>query len=416
MTPENCRLSKANPAIVVVGFNRPKSIQRLLDSLTTAHFEAPVQLVISIDRSSSVENEKVIAVAKGFAWPHGEKRIILHEQNLGLRQHILNCGDLTAQYGSVIVLEDDLTVAKDFYRYATQALKFVDSHEEIAGVSLYSHATNVVARFPFVPLYDGYDNFYLQFASSWGQAWSTAQWEKFRHWYAQLSNVNDQPIDLENFRSTNLTASPIPSDVPIPPNVLSWSNSSWLKYFIWYMVETNRYFLYPRHSMTTNYNECGTHSTRLSPIWQVPLAQRVEHWRFSLLSESLAVYDVFFELLPDRLRRCTTLFNDYDFDVDLYGMKPMHLLKQPFVLTSKCHRGEPIKSFDLVRKPLEANFDSEISVCQRAMFSLTKPQHLKQQIRLSFDSLSVVEYFYGLISLRTLAMNLIRYLWQKRVG
>jgi hypothetical protein len=404
------------PALVAVGFNRPGSLQRLLNSLSVASYDAPVPLVISIDGSDSEQGAATRNVAEQFNWSHGPKRLIFHEQNLGLRRHILGCGDLTSEYGAVIVLEDDLTVAKDFYRYTNNALKFVERNDQVAGVSLYSHATNVVARLPFVPLYDGFDNFYIQFASSWGQAWNATQWAKFREWLAQLSDASSDSGTTADSPVTSQKPFPIPSNAPIPPNVLSWSDSSWLKYFIWYLVETNRYFLYPRNSMTTNYNECGTHSNRFSPIWQVPLAARSQAWRFSELSESIAVYDAFFEVLPDRLRKCTNLLDDFDFDVDLYGTKPPHLLKRPFALTSKRQRGTPVKKFDLIRKPLEANFEIESRLAEHAMFSLSSSQQLERRCNLSLDNFRVIEYFYGLLSLKTLAMNLIRYVWQKRSG
>ena len=55
-------------------------------------------LVISIDKS---DDNEVEGVAEGFEWGFGEKRIIKHEQHLGLKEHVFRCGALTKEYGNV---------------------------------------------------------------------------------------------------------------------------------------------------------------------------------------------------------------------------------------------------------------------------------------------------------------------------
>ena len=76
-------------AIVVVAFNRPNSLIKLLSSLEKAFYT------------------EVVKIANDFVWSYGDKIIIDHKKNLGLKKHILSCGDLTDKYDSVIILEDD---------------------------------------------------------------------------------------------------------------------------------------------------------------------------------------------------------------------------------------------------------------------------------------------------------------------
>ena len=61
-----------NPAIIVVAYNRPSSLQRLLNSLTRADYSVydSINLIISIDYSNSAE---VISIAKNFSWQFGQK-------------------------------------------------------------------------------------------------------------------------------------------------------------------------------------------------------------------------------------------------------------------------------------------------------------------------------------------------------
>ena len=101
------------PAIVAVGYNRPESMKRLLRSIGEAHYEwDDIPLIISIDKSDVKEVQEI---AEAFEWKYGAKRVSLHRERLGLRNHILECGDYAIQYGAVIILEDDREVAPDFY-------------------------------------------------------------------------------------------------------------------------------------------------------------------------------------------------------------------------------------------------------------------------------------------------------------
>ena len=82
--------------IVVVAYNRLSCLDRLLNSLNRAEYEKDdVELIISIDRG---DNAQVLELAQRFHWLHGTKRVIYQSENLGLKKHILRCGDISGQY------------------------------------------------------------------------------------------------------------------------------------------------------------------------------------------------------------------------------------------------------------------------------------------------------------------------------
>ena len=59
------------PVIVVVAFNRPRSLQRLLTFLSKAQYpDKNITLIISIDRG---DNQNVLNIANDFVWEFGEK-------------------------------------------------------------------------------------------------------------------------------------------------------------------------------------------------------------------------------------------------------------------------------------------------------------------------------------------------------
>ena len=313
--------------IVVVAYNRAKSLKRLLDSIEKAEYDTnDVLLIISIDKG---DNADVLNVANQFQWSHGPKEVRYQQTNLKLRKHILQCGDLSLKYGNVIVLEDDLFVSPCFYRYACQALAFTSDNDRIGGISLYAHAYNVNVFEPFSPILDGADNWYFQFASSWGQAWSAQQWAGFKQWY-------------EDNEGKDLAADNIPT------TVTNWSANSWLKYYIKYLIATDRYFLYPRESMTTNFSAAGTHVANENTTFQVPLCRNRSIFHFSKLDESDAVYDSFFE--NTKLGKHLGI---EDLAVDLYGSKPKS--SKRYLLSSKILDCKILTSFARSMRPMDAN-------------------------------------------------------------
>lgn len=70
-----------------------------------------VPLIISIDKS---DTEDVLRLANEFHWNHGDKRVLSHAENLGLKAHVLSQGKLLEEFDAIVVLEDDVVVARDF--------------------------------------------------------------------------------------------------------------------------------------------------------------------------------------------------------------------------------------------------------------------------------------------------------------
>ena len=77
---------KNNIALVVVGYNRIHSIQRLLDSLLRAQYPHDVPLVISIDCSG---DENLYDYVRTFIWPYGPKFINIQSERFRFQQVVL---------------------------------------------------------------------------------------------------------------------------------------------------------------------------------------------------------------------------------------------------------------------------------------------------------------------------------------
>lgn len=327
---------KYSPAIVVAAYNRVHSLQRLLRSLEQAIYPAsPVRLVISIDGGGS---EDVVNLAEQFNWTHGDKQIIRHSEHLGLKAHILRCGDLTAEYGSIILLEDDLLVSKYFHNYSLKCLAFYDDDNRIAGISLYSYDIAENGFHPFAPVNDGADAYFMQVASSWGQAWTGTQWKNFREWFEKH---------------------PVMTKEELPPAYLfNWHENSWKKHFVRYLHHAGRYFVFPRHSFSTNFEDPGDTADRKG-LYQVPLAEGSREYFFPKFDDSKSVYDACFEIRADCLKKWCPRLNEYDFTVDTYGTLPIHNCKTPYLLTIRQAKDE-VAAFSLEMFPPVLNVINEI--------------------------------------------------------
>ncbi|MGD1892408.1 MAG: hypothetical protein ACFB15_17690 [Cyclobacteriaceae bacterium] len=282
----------------------------------------PIPLIISIDGGSE-NNDEILDTATDYIWEYGEKEVIAHQQNLGLRSHIISCGDLSKTYGSVIVLEDDCYVSRNFYNYARQSVAFFGEDGDIASIALYSNRINENVLLPFEPLYDGYDNYFMQVPCSWGQIWTKSQWLSFKSFYEKEPVIND--------------------DDNIPERIKEWSEKSWKKYFYKYLVDEKKFVAYPTLSHSTNFADAGEHLQQANSYFQTCLEALPEshEYRFIDFGNSNNKFDPFFEYHSISLPELG-LSDDVEFD--LYGSKRLGLIDKTYVISSKACK-KPIHTY-----------------------------------------------------------------------
>lgn len=319
-----------NIAIIIPCFKRIQTLSELCQTLLAASYDGDsVSLVFSIDYSGT---DAVAKFANAFEWPYGPKRVIEHKTNIGLRNNIISCGDLTNEYDAVIVIEDDLEVAPSFYRFAKGAAEFYDNDERIGGVSIYQYYVEEISHTHFLPIYEGYDAYFVQWASSWGQLWTRKQWQSFKAWYEVHQDI---------------------SNIPIPLKVRNWKRS-WKKYYIAYLADTNRYFVFPFVSQIYNGNKAGGIHTDTSLVVSTSSPFDIagtKEFRFPDFDAIQYKYDSYFQINP---RVVTIVDKSYKVEFDLFGHKEQ--IKEDYVITSRdCNNNDIIHSFDAGMIPLECN-------------------------------------------------------------
>lgn len=299
-------------AIVLVCYNRVNGLKRLTDSLLRADYgkRTDIDLIFSIDNSGTDIVEKF---AQNFEWSYGKKQIRTFEIRQGLKNHILQCGDFTEQYDIICVLEDDLYVSDSFYHYAYQSADYYWDDDKIAGISLYNFQKNWLNwHFRFEPMRTGYDAYFLKVAMSWGQVWTSLKWKVFKTWYNE--HLVFTKVDT------------------IPQYLNEWPESSWLKYHTRFCIETDRYFVYPYSSLSTNFSDAGTHSNRTTNDHQVELMFDKRKYIFDNFSLNSVVYDEYMNRVG--LGRFMGI-PENELTVDLFNTKCHNYYKRYLLSTSK---------------------------------------------------------------------------------
>ena len=319
--------NKDKTAIVVVGYNRLNSIKRLLGSLIRAQYSSvDVPLYISIDASGDAELYEYV---NSFEWPYGDKYTNIQEERLGLRKHIIQCGNLTKFFKAIILLEDDIFVSENFYQYTTHAVSYYYDDDRIGGISLYQHEVwhkNV----PIVYMNDGSDTYLKQTVSSWGQCWTDKQWNGFQQWYNSFQD--------DRF-----------SDIDMPENFKQWKKA-WSKYYMAYLIETNRYFVFPNISRTTCFGDAGEHSSIGSTIGQVNLICGESQYHFKPFNE-MVKYDIYGT--NESIYSWLGLSKE-ELCVDWY-CNDINRRKCRYILTTAKMPAKIVRSFGLLMRPIELN-------------------------------------------------------------
>ena len=164
-------VDRYSPVVVFV-YNRPQHTQNLLDCLNNLEEAKYTELFIFSDGPKEVNDENVMNVRKvinTFASNSNFRNVQVFKSrnNKGLATSIIEgVTKVINRYESVIVLEDDLEVSRDFLSYMNDAIKVYKDNERIWSISAYS--------FPMKALKDYKHDVYL---SGRGCSWGWATWK-----------------------------------------------------------------------------------------------------------------------------------------------------------------------------------------------------------------------------------------------
>ncbi len=354
--------NKKKIAIVAVGYNRKKSLKRLLDSLLLAKYPSnDIPLVISIDCSG---DEELYHYVRSFEWPYGNKYVNIQTERLGLLKHIYQCGDLTKYFKAIILLEDDLFVSRYFYSYVIKTLDVYSDDSRIAEISLYKNERNGYVGLPFVNEQNGSDVFLMQDVSTWGQCWTELMWREFTQWR------DGHPEDYYN-------------RVDMPDMIKSWTRA-WSKYYNAYVVDTGKYCLYPNVSLTTNFSDAGEHGGDNNSLVQVNLQQSDFEYRLYDY-ERLVKYDIYFNNVDIPL---WLNIPKEDVCLDVYGFHE-NVGERRFILSTRHLPYKVLRGWALNLRPIELNVKNDITGEGIYLYDTSVAESKNKKV----EELTVVPYF-----------------------
>lgn len=348
-------------AVVIVCYNRPYSTRRLLQSLELASFpkEMQIPLIISVDNSG---DEEMYNVANSYIWKYGPKYTIIRETRMGLKNHIFSCADLSTLFRGVIILEDDLFVAPDFYNYSLAALAVYENEDQVAGIALNADEIYGYVGLPNYYWNDGTDAVMVQYTITWGQIFTERMWNKFRKW--EQLNRN---IDPESFHM---------------PKPIKQYKRAWSKYYNMFLVDNDLFFVHPHLSTTTNFGEAGEHGNGNNMVHARMLLGHKDY-KFSPFEESIK-YDIY----GNRLGLGQYLgVPDEDLCIDFYGEKNNEQQRR-YWLTPFRQSLKELRRFALVLEPMEANIIYNIPGKDLFLYDTTITEKAKRTSRFTQHQLS----------------------------
>ena len=231
--------------IIVFAFNRLEPLKKLIESILSNHEAHESDLIIFVDgpRPNKVgEAVKVKAVQSFVSQISGFKSIEAHfsKENRGLGPSIIaGVTEVINKYGKVIVLEDDLVVAKGFLCFMNTMLYAYQEDNRIMQIAGFSTVHSVPKGYN----YDIYLN-------RRGESWSWATWAD--RWNTVDWDVRDYPELLKDKRQQQ-AFNEIGSDLfGMLKGYMNGTNRSWAVRFCYAMFKQGRYVVAPMKSLVHN--------------------------------------------------------------------------------------------------------------------------------------------------------------------
>lgn len=173
--------------IIVLVYDRYWSLIRLLDSVNSALFYSDrVKLQVWIDRSANGSYCPITyQTAKNFTFRFGDYEVKVHPRHVGLFGQWLTTWVPEPESKDIaVILEDDLTVSKYFYKYIKLVHEKYDNVSEINGYSLQGGMKRLsVGKRKRLTAPHTSNVFLYPSMGPWGFSPKNRNWRKFLDWF-----------------------------------------------------------------------------------------------------------------------------------------------------------------------------------------------------------------------------------------
>lgn len=265
--------------IVLFVYNRPEHTRNNLEKLNAADGADESILCIFSDAAKNQTAEenvnKVRRIIADFSLHSRfkEVKLVLGEKNKGLAQSIIDgVTELMKQYHRVIVLEDDITVSKDFIQYMNDALDHYEQEHSIWAISGYTFPMKALKSYP-------HDIYLARRGCSWGWAtwedrWVTVDW--------QVKDYESIKFDLRK----RIEFGKWGRDMPFMLDANAYGlNHSWAIRWCYAAYKQDKYTVYPVESRISNngVDGSGTNYTREDHKYDTVLSEGIKQIKFEMV-------------------------------------------------------------------------------------------------------------------------------------
>jgi len=176
--------------VLLFTYNRPNHTEQTVEALKNNHLADQTDLIIFSDGPKSADDDVSVALVRNYLKSINKfKSVTIFEQsnNKGLADSIISgVTSIISQYGSVIVLEDDLVTSPFFLRYMNSALLFYRDKKRVMHISGWNYPVNT----------NQLDSTFLwRSMNCWGWATWDDRWCDFK---------KDAPYFIDSFTTENI--------------------------------------------------------------------------------------------------------------------------------------------------------------------------------------------------------------------
>ena len=244
--------------VAIFTYNRPKHLRRTLESLATCPEAARTPLLVFCDGPrSGADAPRVracLGVVRERAWC-GTVEVEARPANLGLARSVAQgVSDVCARWDRVIVLEDDVLVARHFLAYMNEALARYRHDARVFQVSGHS--------FPARAYASSRGSSFLPFPTTWGWGTWRRAWNRYD---PDMSGSDALGRDARLRRRFDLNGSYGYSRMLRRLQGTGRLENSWGIRWYWSIFKHEGLVLYPHQTLTTHFGDDGSGTN-----WRAP--------------------------------------------------------------------------------------------------------------------------------------------------
>lgn len=242
--------------VVLFVYKRYDHTEKVLKALNENLLARESELFIFCDGARAQKDvadvERTRDVVRSFEKDNSFKKVEvrLAEKNSGLATSVINgVTEIINQYGSVIVLEDDLITSKDFLAYMNSALDFYKDNQKVWSISGYSFFAPEGLDYP-------HDVYMTYRGCSWGWATWKDRWELVDWAVSDYGRFRIDPLMRHRFTVSG-------NDMPgMLDCQMKGFISSWAIRWCYEQNKRKMYTVFPKYTKIQNIGTdgSGTHS------------------------------------------------------------------------------------------------------------------------------------------------------------